>query len=200
MIYSNSVLFSRVLTNESRAKNSVLELKLRVAIGTPHCLIKALETKMRKFVEQRPMDFVKDSFSVVVYHVQPGESIDVSPTNSCFSSNSEVSGYSGVSTRGVVCATSVHEAASSDYSIALKGVTAPLDREGATFDGAFAANGRNECPPHQHRKATPIRGAPVKKTAKLWHASFLYGRVSTVLPRCCSMESRTSLQPANACL
>ncbi|PHJ24646.1 small conductance mechanosensitive ion channel family protein [Cystoisospora suis] len=83
VIYSNSVLFSRVLTNESRAKNSVLELKLRVAIGTPHCLIKALETKMRKFVEQRPMDFVKDSFSVVVYHVQPGESIDYSLWMTC---------------------------------------------------------------------------------------------------------------------
>nr|CEL70415.1 TPA: transporter, small conductance mechanosensitive ion channel (MscS) family protein [Neospora caninum Liverpool] len=68
VIYSNSVLFSKVLTNESRAKNSVLELKLRVGIGTPHCLIKALETKMRKFVEQRPMDFVKDSFWVVVHH------------------------------------------------------------------------------------------------------------------------------------
>ncbi|PFH37561.1 hypothetical protein BESB_040190 [Besnoitia besnoiti] len=83
VIYSNSVLFSRVLTNESRAKNSVLELKLRVGIGTPHCLIKALETKMRKFVEQRPMDFVKDSFWVVVHHVQPGESIDYSLWMAC---------------------------------------------------------------------------------------------------------------------
>nr|PIL96828.1 transporter, small conductance mechanosensitive ion channel (MscS) family protein [Toxoplasma gondii COUG] len=83
VIYSNSVLFSKVLTNESRAKNSVLELKLRVGIGTPHCLIKALETKMRKFVEQRPMDFVKDSFWVVVHHVQPGESIDYSLWMAC---------------------------------------------------------------------------------------------------------------------
>ncbi|KAL8271140.1 hypothetical protein Esti_004908 [Eimeria stiedai] len=75
LIYSNASLFSRVITNESRAKNSTFELVISVSIFTPTPLLRALEQEMKRYVESRAMDFVKDSFRIIIYEVRPGHCI-----------------------------------------------------------------------------------------------------------------------------
>ncbi|XP_026193928.1 uncharacterized protein LOC34618726 [Cyclospora cayetanensis] len=72
MIYSNATLFTRVITNESRAKVSTFELTVSVSVYTAPVLLKALEQEMRRYVKSRAMDFVKDSFRIVIYEVHPG--------------------------------------------------------------------------------------------------------------------------------
>lgn len=77
LIYSNATLFSRVITNESRAKVSSFEMSFAVSIFTPPLLLKTLEQEMKRYVESRAMDFVKDSFRIIVYEVNPGHCIRV---------------------------------------------------------------------------------------------------------------------------
>lgn len=78
IIYSNANLFSRVITNESRAKTSSFELAVSVSIFTPVVALRALESDLKKYVEARDMLFVKDSFRVIVTEVRPGHYIKVS--------------------------------------------------------------------------------------------------------------------------
>lgn len=82
IVYSNSVLFNLQLTNESRSKHATVELKFRVDIRTPVQMLKILERGMKQAMEAKPMDFVKDSFSIYICEVQPGRWMDVSFHNS----------------------------------------------------------------------------------------------------------------------
>lgn len=54
---------------------STFELEVSVSISTPLFLIKALEHEMKKYVQSRQMDFVKDSLRLLVYDVQAGHCI-----------------------------------------------------------------------------------------------------------------------------
>ncbi|OEH74642.1 hypothetical protein cyc_01995 [Cyclospora cayetanensis] len=78
VVYSNSVLFGRQLTNESRSTNATLYLPIRLDIKTPLQSLRCLEAGLRKAIAARPMDFVKDSFSIYVTDVQPGRWLDIS--------------------------------------------------------------------------------------------------------------------------
>lgn len=57
---------------------STFELVISVSIFTPPALLRALEQDMKRYVESRAMDFVKDSFRIVIYEVSPGHCIKAS--------------------------------------------------------------------------------------------------------------------------
>lgn len=78
IVYSNSVLFGRQLTNESRATNATFSMPMRLDIRTQLQSLRFLEAGMRRAIAARPMDFVKDSFSIYITDVQPGRWMDVS--------------------------------------------------------------------------------------------------------------------------
>ncbi|CDI86007.1 hypothetical protein, conserved [Eimeria praecox] len=77
IVYSNSVLFGRQLTNESRATNATFSMPMRLDIRTQLQSLRFLEAGMRRAIAARPMDFVKDSFSIYITDVQPGRWMDI---------------------------------------------------------------------------------------------------------------------------
>ncbi|CDJ34001.1 uncharacterized protein EMH_0018340 [Eimeria mitis] len=77
IVYSNSVLFGRQLTNESRATNATFSMPMRLDIRTQLQSLRFLEAGMRRAIAARPMDFVKDSFSIYITDVQPGRYMDI---------------------------------------------------------------------------------------------------------------------------
>nr|CEL76810.1 TPA: transporter, small conductance mechanosensitive ion channel (MscS) family protein [Toxoplasma gondii VEG] len=83
VFYSNAVLFNRVITNESRSKNSCFEIPLVLDIRTPESSIRQLQAAMQRYLESRSLEFVKDTFRLFVTSVQPGRQIDVSLWMTC---------------------------------------------------------------------------------------------------------------------
>ncbi|KFG99684.1 transporter, small conductance mechanosensitive ion channel (MscS) family protein, partial [Toxoplasma gondii VAND] len=83
VFYSNAVLFNRVITNESRSKNSCFEIPLVLDIRTPESAIRQLQAAMQRYLESRSLEFVKDTFRLFVTSVQPGRQIDVSLWMTC---------------------------------------------------------------------------------------------------------------------
>ncbi|KAL8274718.1 hypothetical protein Esti_001433 [Eimeria stiedai] len=78
VVYSNTVLFGRQLMNESRSTNATFSMPMRLDIRTQLQSLRFLEAGMRKAIATRPMDFVKDSFSIYITDVQPGRYMDES--------------------------------------------------------------------------------------------------------------------------
>ncbi|KAL8447021.1 hypothetical protein Emag_004493 [Eimeria magna] len=76
VVYSNTVLFGRQLMNESRSTNATFSMPMRLDIRTQLQSLRFLEAGMRKAIATRPMDFVKDSFSIYITDVQPGRYMD----------------------------------------------------------------------------------------------------------------------------
>ncbi|KAL8432965.1 hypothetical protein Efla_001173 [Eimeria flavescens] len=76
IVYSNTVLFGRQLTNESRSTNATFSLPMRLDIRTQLQSLRLVEAGMRKAIALRPMDFVKDAFSIYITDVQPGRYMD----------------------------------------------------------------------------------------------------------------------------
>lgn len=64
--------------NESRSTNASMSMPMRVDIRTSLQSLRFLEAGMRRAIAARPMDFVKDSFSIFITDVQPGRWMDVS--------------------------------------------------------------------------------------------------------------------------
>ncbi|KEP67227.1 UNVERIFIED_CONTAM: transporter, small conductance mechanosensitive ion channel (MscS) family protein [Hammondia hammondi] len=83
VFYSNAVLFNRVITNESRSKNSCFEIPLVLDIRTPESAIRQLQAAMQRYLESRSLEFVKDTFRLFVTSVQPGRQIDISLWMTC---------------------------------------------------------------------------------------------------------------------
>ncbi|KAL8452739.1 hypothetical protein Emed_001303 [Eimeria media] len=77
VVYSNTVLFGRQLMNESRSTNATFSMPMRLDIRTQLQSLRFLEAGMRKAIATRPMDFVKDSFSIYITDVQPGRYMDI---------------------------------------------------------------------------------------------------------------------------
>ncbi|KAL8433268.1 hypothetical protein ACSSS7_004053 [Eimeria intestinalis] len=76
VVYSNTVLFGKQLMNESRSTNATFSMPMRLDIRTQLQSLRFLEAGMRKAIAARPMDFVKDSFSIYITDVQPGRYMD----------------------------------------------------------------------------------------------------------------------------
>ncbi|PHJ25104.1 small conductance mechanosensitive ion channel family protein [Cystoisospora suis] len=83
VFYSNAVLFNRVITNESRSKNSCLEIPLQVDIRTPESSIRQLQASLQKYIDSRALEFVKDTFRMFVVNVQPGRHVDIAFWMTC---------------------------------------------------------------------------------------------------------------------
>ncbi|CBZ54527.1 hypothetical protein NCLIV_049560 [Neospora caninum Liverpool] len=83
MFFSNAVLFNRVITNESRSKNSCFEIPLVLDIRTPESSIRQLQASMQRYMESRSLEFVKDTFRMFVTNVQPGRQIDIAFWMTC---------------------------------------------------------------------------------------------------------------------
>ncbi|KAL8447786.1 hypothetical protein Emed_004081 [Eimeria media] len=77
VVISNSVLWGQQLTNESRSLNASFEFPVRVSFRTRLQQIRLLEIRIKHALAARPLDFVKDSFSIFLADVQPGRFISV---------------------------------------------------------------------------------------------------------------------------
>lgn len=78
IVFSNSVLFDRKIMNLSRSKNATVALKMSVASETSAQQLQLLENGIKSAIHARPMDYVKDSFSIFVTDYQPGRYLEVS--------------------------------------------------------------------------------------------------------------------------
>eukprot|EP00921_Rhytidocystis_pertsovi_P009621 GHVQ01015540.1.p1 GENE.GHVQ01015540.1~~GHVQ01015540.1.p1 ORF type:complete len:441 (+),score=52.07 GHVQ01015540.1:73-1323(+) len=77
IIYSNAELIKQDIINESRAKHSTFEIVLHVAMSTPYRSLVDLRRSIQTFVDTRPLDFVKDSFTFYAYKVVPGHYYEI---------------------------------------------------------------------------------------------------------------------------
>ncbi|ORM40682.1 Mechanosensitive ion channel protein 10 [Babesia sp. Xinjiang] len=70
--YQNSLLSTMNITNETRARHAVLEIKLRVHSTTTPAALKQLAENIRSYVNGRPREFVRDGCFVYVSEMQVG--------------------------------------------------------------------------------------------------------------------------------
>ncbi|KAL8453331.1 hypothetical protein Emag_001922 [Eimeria magna] len=77
VVVSNSILWGQQIVNESRSRNASFEFPIRVSFRTRLQQIRLLEIRIKHALAARPLDFVKDSFSIFLADVQPGRWISV---------------------------------------------------------------------------------------------------------------------------
>ncbi|AFZ81088.1 hypothetical protein BEWA_004960 [Theileria equi strain WA] len=71
-ILQNSLLSGMKITNESRTTKATLEIRLKMSYNTTDAEMEEFVVRIKKFINARPNDFVKDSAALIAYEFNPG--------------------------------------------------------------------------------------------------------------------------------